>query len=218
MPTRAACAGSEVPAPSPPSAQGTTRPCSPATSSRPIVLRTHWTPSPRRRLSRPPWWRVTATTTTGPPPRPDGNSGRCACPQPRRARRGTAGTLPTFTHRPVSSCICNTGAEASLRSQMRVIALREKQSREVPSSSPAQLPLSDKRSHALDLGRGPFGRARRRVSARSLPATCLSPARGHQAIGDDVRGALVGETPAPAPTASDEPRVEAKVYPLGSPV
>jgi hypothetical protein len=100
MPTRAACAGSEVPAPSPPSAQGTTRPRSPATSSRPIVLRTHWTPSPCRRLSRPPWWRVTATTTTGPPPRPGGNSGRCACPEPEGSA-GTAGTLPTFTHQPV---------------------------------------------------------------------------------------------------------------------
>jgi len=61
--------------------------------------RTHWTPSPCGRLSRPPWWRVTATTTTGPPPRPGGNSGRCACPEQRS--EGTAGTLPTFTHRPV---------------------------------------------------------------------------------------------------------------------
>ena len=26
---------------------------------------------------------ATATTTTGPPPRPDGNSGRCACPKPK---------------------------------------------------------------------------------------------------------------------------------------
>jgi hypothetical protein len=45
------------------------------------------------------WWRVAATTTTGPPPRPDGNSGRCACPEQSSA--GTAGTLPTFTHMPV---------------------------------------------------------------------------------------------------------------------
>ncbi|MFI5091358.1 MAG: hypothetical protein ACHP7P_15050 [Terriglobales bacterium] len=42
---------------------------------------------------------MTATTTTGPPPRPGGNSGRCACPEQSSA--GTAGTLPTFTHRPV---------------------------------------------------------------------------------------------------------------------
>ena len=61
--------------------------------------RTHWTPAPRGRLSRPPWWVVTPTTTTGPPPRPGGNSGRCACPEQRS--EGTAGTLPTFTHRPV---------------------------------------------------------------------------------------------------------------------
>ena len=83
MPTRAACTGSEVPVPEPQRARGTARPYSPATSSRPIALPTHWTPSPCRRLSRPPWWRVTATTTTGPPPRPGGNSGRCACPKPQ---------------------------------------------------------------------------------------------------------------------------------------
>jgi hypothetical protein len=70
--------------------------------SRRIVLRAHWTPSPCRRLSRPPWWRVTATTPTGPPPHPDGNSGRCACTQtPDCGSAGTAGTLPTFTHQPV---------------------------------------------------------------------------------------------------------------------
>ena len=58
-------------------ARETERRCSPATSFRPIVLRTHWTPSPCGRLSLGP-----ATTTTGPPPRPGGNSGRCACPEP----------------------------------------------------------------------------------------------------------------------------------------
>ena len=42
---------------------------------------------------------MTATTTTGPPPRPGGNGGRCACPE--QSSEGTAGTLPTFTHRPV---------------------------------------------------------------------------------------------------------------------
>ena len=44
---------------------------------------------------------MTPTTTTGPPPRPGGNSGRCACPEPATGSAGTAGTLPTFTHRPV---------------------------------------------------------------------------------------------------------------------
>jgi hypothetical protein len=54
----------------------------------------------RKLLKR--WWRVTATTATGAPPRPDGNSGRCACPKPQTAgSAGTAGTLPTFTHQPV---------------------------------------------------------------------------------------------------------------------
>ena len=81
--------------------QAAARRYSPATSFHPIVLLAHWTPSPCRRLSRPPWWRVTATTTTGPPPRPDGNSGRCACPEPQRGSAGTAGTLPMFTHRPI---------------------------------------------------------------------------------------------------------------------
>jgi hypothetical protein len=52
--------------------------------------------------SRPLWWRVTATTITGPPPRPDANGGRSACPKPTGSA-GTAGTLPTFTHRPVGS-------------------------------------------------------------------------------------------------------------------
>jgi hypothetical protein len=79
--------------------EATARQCSPATSFHPIVLRAHWTPSPCGRLSRPPWWGVTPTTTTGPPPRPDGNNGRCACPEP--SSEGTAGVLPTFTHRPV---------------------------------------------------------------------------------------------------------------------
>ena len=74
--------------------QAAARRYSPATSFRPIVLLAHWTPSPCRRLSRSPWWRVTTTTTTGPPPRPDGNSGRCACPKPRRVRRAPPGRFP----------------------------------------------------------------------------------------------------------------------------
>jgi len=57
--------------------------------------RTHWTPSPCGRPSRPPWWRVTATTTTDPPPRPGGHSGRCACPEPtNRVRRAPPGRFP----------------------------------------------------------------------------------------------------------------------------
>jgi hypothetical protein len=68
--------------------------------------RTHWTPSPCGRLSRPPWWLVTATTTTGPPPRPDGNSGRCACPEPtNRARRAPPGRFPR-------SLICRSAGPA----------------------------------------------------------------------------------------------------------
>jgi hypothetical protein len=91
MPTRAACAGSEVPAPAPHRRRGAQRQCSPASSSHPVVPRAHWTPSPCGRLSRP-------RTTTGPPPRPDGNGGRCACPAPATAGpAGTAGALPTFT-------------------------------------------------------------------------------------------------------------------------
>jgi hypothetical protein len=83
--------------------QAAARRYSAATSFHPIVLLAHWTPSPCGRLSRPPWWRVTATTTAGPPPRPGGNSGRCACPEPttNTGSAGTAGALPTFTHMPV---------------------------------------------------------------------------------------------------------------------
>src|ERR671922_2038237 len=102
MPTRASGVGDKVPAPAPQAASGTARRYSPATSFRPIVPRTHRTPSPCGRLSRPPRWRVTATTTTGPPPRPGGDGGRCACPEPTNSgSAGTAGTLPTFTHTPV---------------------------------------------------------------------------------------------------------------------
>ena len=81
MPTRAACAGSEVPARAPPRRSETARPYSPATSLRPTMPRAHWTPSPCGRLSRPP-------TTTGPPPRPGGHSGRCACPEPTNGGSG----------------------------------------------------------------------------------------------------------------------------------
>ena len=92
--------------------QAAARRYSPATSFHPIVLLAHWTPSPCRRLSRPPWWRVTATTTTGPPPRPDGHSGRCACPEPRRVRRAPPGRFPrSLTDRLAGSApSCTPGA------------------------------------------------------------------------------------------------------------
>ena len=77
----------KYPTPAPPTAQGTERPCSPATSFHPTMLRAHWTPSPCAGLSP-------ARSTTGPPPRPGGNSGRCACPEPRRARRAPPGRFP----------------------------------------------------------------------------------------------------------------------------
>jgi hypothetical protein len=89
MPSRAACAGSGVPAPWPRRGQGAKRRCSPATSSHPNVPRVRWSPSPCGRLSRP-------RSTTAPLPRPGGDSGRCACPGPQ-GPAGTAGTLPTFT-------------------------------------------------------------------------------------------------------------------------
>ena len=58
------------------------------------MLRTHWTPSPCGRLSRPPWWRVSATTTTGPPPRPDGSSRGAPAPKPQKVRRAPPGRFP----------------------------------------------------------------------------------------------------------------------------
>ena len=130
MPTRAACAGSEVPAPAPPRRSGTARPYSPATSFRPIVLRAHWTPSPCGRLSRPPWWGVTPTTTTGPPPRPDGNSGRCACPNPPRARRAPPGRFPrSLTGRSAGSapsCTPGTSSRATATRRAASAARTEK--------------------------------------------------------------------------------------------
>jgi bifunctional DNA-binding transcriptional regulator/antitoxin component of YhaV-PrlF toxin-antitoxin module len=61
-------------------------------------------PSPCGRLSRPPWWVVTPTTSTGPPPRPGGNSGRRACPKPRRVRRAPPGRFPrSLIHRSAGS-------------------------------------------------------------------------------------------------------------------
>jgi len=114
----AACAGSEVPAPAPQTAQGTERRYSPANSFRPTMPRTHSTPSPCGRLSRPPWWGVTPTTTTSPPPRLGGNSGRCACPGPQPAgRRAPPGRFPrSLTHRlagSAPSCTPRTSPRAT---------------------------------------------------------------------------------------------------------
>jgi hypothetical protein len=89
MPSHAACAGSEVPAARPHRDRTAARRCSPATFSPHSVPRVRWSPSPCGRLSRP-------RSTTAPLPRPGGNSGRCACPDPE-GPAGTAGTLPTFT-------------------------------------------------------------------------------------------------------------------------
>ena len=90
MPTRAACAGSEVPAAPPHQGRGAARRCSPAASFPPNVPRVRWDPSPCTGLSP-------ARSTTVPPPRPGGNSGRCACPEPDQGSAGTTGALPTFT-------------------------------------------------------------------------------------------------------------------------
>ena len=96
MPTRAACAENEVPAARPRRDRPAARRCSPATSFDPVVPRTGWDPSPCTGLSPAP-------STTVPPPRPGGDSGRCACPEPKGSA-GTAGALPTFTnHRSAGS-------------------------------------------------------------------------------------------------------------------
>ena len=95
-PARAATVVGEVPAPR----SGTARRYSPATSFHPIVPLAHWTPSPCRRLSRPPWWRVTATQYgSSATPRRQQRTARLR--RTSRGSAGTAGTLPTFTHRPV---------------------------------------------------------------------------------------------------------------------
>jgi len=89
MPTRAACAGYEVPAAWPHRGRAAARQCSPTTSSHPSVPRIRCDPSPSDRLSRPP-------STTVAPPHPVSNSGRCACPGPA-GPAGADGVLPTFT-------------------------------------------------------------------------------------------------------------------------
>ena len=60
-----------------------------------VRLRTHWTPSPCDRLSRP-------RTTTGPPPHPTGISRQRTFPPTNLllAGEGTDGMVPTFTSQP----------------------------------------------------------------------------------------------------------------------
>jgi hypothetical protein len=127
--------------------QAAARRCSPATSFHPIVLLAHWTPSPCRRLSRPPWWRVTATTTTGPPPRPGGNSGRCACPE--QARRAPPGRFPR-------SLICRSAGSA-------------------PSCTPGASPRATATPHVASTDRTANGRPRRVPNRNRGPSTPNSP-------------------------------------------
>jgi len=63
------------------------------------MLRTCWTPSPCRRLSRPPCPVVTPATTTSPTPHPGGISRRRAFPSASIMLdgEGTTGMVPTFT-------------------------------------------------------------------------------------------------------------------------
>ena len=129
--------------------QAAARRCSPATSFHPIVLLAHWTPSPCRRLSRPPWWRVTATTTTGPPPRPGGNSGRCACPE--QARRAPPGRFPR-------SLICRSAGSA-------------------PSCTPGASPRATATPHVASTDRTANGRPRRVPNRNRGPSTPTAHSR-----------------------------------------
>jgi hypothetical protein len=99
MSTRAACAGSEVPPLRHLDARerrarltGDLPPTNHATNSVDPFAR--WTALPSSPVV------VTPMTTTGRPPRPGGNSGRCAAPNPAGSA-GTAGALPTLTDTPV---------------------------------------------------------------------------------------------------------------------
>jgi hypothetical protein len=103
MSSRAARAGSEVPAPLRRHLDARKRravftgdlpPTNHATYS--LDLFAPWT------ALRSSWWVVIPMTTTGPPPRPGGNSGRCAAPT-LAGSAGTAGALPTLTHTPFGS-------------------------------------------------------------------------------------------------------------------
>ena len=62
----------------------------------PDGLQAHCSPSPCRRLSRPPRSVVTPATTTRAMPPPGAISRRCALPAPREGR-GDTGRVPTFT-------------------------------------------------------------------------------------------------------------------------
>ena len=101
MPTRAACAGSEVPAPAPPRRSGTDAPVftgdllpsnRAACSLDPFALQAAFPPSLVGRYSHD-YYGSSAT------PRRQQRTVRL--PQTPKGSAGTAGTLPTFTHRPV---------------------------------------------------------------------------------------------------------------------
>ena len=101
-----------------------------------VRLRTHWTPSPCDRLSRP-------RTTTGPPPHPTGISRQQAFPPVGRmpAGEGTGRMVPTFTSQPFDRvgaqlCPCNI---ATATPQAFTVASRVGDINRPKSSHPALL-------------------------------------------------------------------------------
>jgi hypothetical protein len=123
------------------------------------------------------------------------------CPPRRRSR-----SVRVLLHR--ASRIGSAGRSSTGRSTIRTIGMRVKQSREVPSSSPAQLPLSDKPGHAVPGPHGPESRQSRRAGprvwgtayAKPVSATALRLRIGPAAAGArnerDVANPLVRSAPA----------------------
>ena len=101
MPTRAARTGSEVPAPEPPTARATARPCSPATSSRPIMLRYSRHPFALQAAFPPSMVARDCHDYYGSSATPRRQQRTMRLPRTLKGSAGTAGTLPTFTHMPV---------------------------------------------------------------------------------------------------------------------